>query len=103
MRSSSGPTSSLAAAVDGLLADTVLGALGPTPSPKRKAPEPAEAGGAEDSAAEAPVRQRRRQASVGQALTGRWDCSPVCPTSVLSVSQSPAPPNCPLHLAAMRG
>lgn len=70
MSSSSGPTSSLAAAVDGLLADTVLGALGPTPSPKRKAPEPAEAGGAEDSAAEALVRRRRRQTLAGRALTG---------------------------------
>lgn len=69
---SSGPTSSLAAAVDGLLAETVLGAMGPTPSPKRKAPEPAGTGGAEDSAAEAPVRRRwaRQQAAVDHRGAG---------------------------------
>lgn len=69
MTSSSGPSSSLAAAVDGLLADTVLGVLGPTPSPKRKAPEPVEPGNAEDSAAEVPVRRQQRRWR-RQRLTG---------------------------------
>ena len=55
------PTQSLATAVDGLLAETVAGALGPTP-PKRKLDElgaacqsPNEASAAAEAAAEAAV------------------------------------------------
>lgn len=47
------PADSLAAAVDGMLAQTVAGALGPTPPPKRKQPEPGAAGQAPDEASAA--------------------------------------------------
>ena len=100
MASSSGPSSSLAAAVDGLLADTVLGALGPTPSPKRKAPEPVEAGNAEDSAAAVQVQVRRLQetfdrrwnsSALSLMLAASRPCRP-CPPTGLQACEAEAPP-----------
>lgn len=80
------PTQSLASAVDGMLAQTVAGALGPTPAPKRKQPEleaagqaPDEASATAEAAAEvrAPGGRRRRRLSGGNGARG--PSQPLCP------------------------